>query len=507
MVQAKTYLNLESKLKPGPHAVGFKLVHEYDFGRSYAKKYDEQGKKLNKPNPRPMQIAIWYPAEATSELMPFKEYIYADATKDNFRELKKSDLRQIENRFVHQRLFGGLGVADTLYLKSLLKIKTTAFKNAEGKKGKFPLILFINREYRGISINTILMEYLASHGYIVATTPSKDFTKSYQTAMSGAELIQSNLEDIQFVKSYMQSYDSIDKNKTAVIGYFVGSISSTLLAQLDQNISAVVNIQSLLNTDFFGQKNLKEFTYFNPQEIQTPILDFWHAINPNRIDTPKFYQSIKYADAYNYRVTDSFAPLAFSSYFNVAWLKSSPSKTKKDKAYFDKIYSTINRYTLSFLNAYLKNDNAASMMMKTNPTNNAFAIENREALPAAPNENQFLKLVQSNGAEKAIDIYNEHARKNPDLKVFSNSGTLNRLGYNLINQKKLDDAIKIFHLNVQLFPNDANIQDSLAEGYKVKGDKKRAIKEYKKVFAKNPSQRTKDNSVMMLKELGIDYKE
>jgi hypothetical protein len=502
----KTYLNLKSNLKSGPYSVGFKLVHEYDFGRTYAIKYDHNGKRFAEANPRPMQIAIWYPASASEKLMKYKEYIHADATKDNFRTLSKDDLKQIEKDFIHQRLFRGLGVADTLYMKNLLEIPTTAVKDAPHKEGSFPLILFINREYRGISINTVLMEYLASHGYIVVTTPSKDRTKSFQTSMTGVELIQSNIEDIQFVKRYMQDFEYLNTNKIGILSYFVGSVASALLAQTDQSIDAVVNIQSILNTDFFGQTNLDKFTYFNGQEIQTPILDLWQAIDPKKIDEAKFYNSIKYADAHNYRVTDSFEALAFSSYFNVAWVKSTDIKTDKDKAFFDEIYSTINTYTLAFFNAYLKDDSSERLRVLEKPANSAFTIEKRSALEPAPTEAQFVKFIQENGANEAITLFERHKKANPDLKILTSSSILNNLGYNLLNQNKVDDAIELFLLNVRLFPNDANIQDSLGEGYKAKGDKTRAIIEYKKVFNKNPSQATKDNTIKMLKELGVDYK-
>ena len=42
---------------------------------------------------------------------------------------------------------------------------------------------------------------------------------------------------------------------------------------------------------------------------------------------------------------------------------------------------------------------------------------------------------------------------------------VNNLGYQLLADKKFDDAIAAFQRNVQLYPGSANVYDSLADGY------------------------------------------
>jgi tetratricopeptide (TPR) repeat protein len=65
-------------------------------------------------------------------------------------------------------------------------------------------------------------------------------------------------------------------------------------------------------------------------------------------------------------------------------------------------------------------------------------------------------------------------------------GALNTQGYNLIQLKKLDDAIRVFTLNTQLFPNAWNTWDSLADAYMKKGEKQIAIGFFKKSLELNP---------------------
>jgi tetratricopeptide (TPR) repeat protein len=75
---------------------------------------------------------------------------------------------------------------------------------------------------------------------------------------------------------------------------------------------------------------------------------------------------------------------------------------------------------------------------------------------------------------------------------------MNSLGYRLLGQEKFDEAIRIFTLNVERFPNSGNVYDSLAEAYMNKGDKEAAIKNYEKSLELDPKN---SGAVEMLKKL------
>lgn len=63
---------------------------------------------------------------------------------------------------------------------------------------------------------------------------------------------------------------------------------------------------------------------------------------------------------------------------------------------------------------------------------------------------------------------------------------INLYGYQLLGQKKIDEAIAAFQKNVKDYPKSWNTYDSLAEGYATKGDKKLAIDYYGKALAMAP---------------------
>jgi hypothetical protein len=60
---------------------------------------------------------------------------------------------------------------------------------------------------------------------------------------------------------------------------------------------------------------------------------------------------------------------------------------------------------------------------------------------------------------------------------------VNALGYQQLAEKNLDMAEYLFKLNIENYPSSANTFDSLGDLYDAKGDKEKAILNYKKAMA------------------------
>ena len=106
---------------------------------------------------------------------------------------------------------------------------------------------------------------------------------------------------------------------------------------------------------------------------------------------------------------------------------------------------------------------------------------------------QFAKAVREKGPPPAIAEFRP-ALMRGDIPEQS----INALGYQLLNQKMLPQAIQIFLLNVGLFPQSSNAYDSLAEAYMDNGDKELAIQNYQKSLDLDPKNK---NAVEMLKKI------
>jgi tetratricopeptide (TPR) repeat protein len=107
------------------------------------------------------------------------------------------------------------------------------------------------------------------------------------------------------------------------------------------------------------------------------------------------------------------------------------------------------------------------------------------------------EIIGREGIGTAIAKYRELKAQQADVYDFSES-ELNELGYALLRQKKIDEAIDIFRLNVDSFPQSANGYDSLAEAFMIRGDRDAAIVNYKKSLELDPRN---SNAVENLKKL------
>ena len=105
--------------------------------------------------------------------------------------------------------------------------------------------------------------------------------------------------------------------------------------------------------------------------------------------------------------------------------------------------------------------------------------------------------ISSGGIDAAVKQYHELKSTQPDAYDFDEA-EVNSLGYQLLGNKNFKDAIRVFQLNVEAYPQSGNAYDSLAEAYMDNGDKGLAIANYQKSLQLDPSN---SNAVEMLKKL------
>jgi CubicO group peptidase (beta-lactamase class C family) len=107
--------------------------------------------------------------------------------------------------------------------------------------------------------------------------------------------------------------------------------------------------------------------------------------------------------------------------------------------------------------------------------------------------------IARSGAADAVTLYRRlEAERAGDYDFREDQ--LNTLGYALLGEKRVDDAISMFRLNVEAFPSAFNPYDSLGEALLVRGDTAAAIANYRKSVELNPSN---DNGKQVLRRLGI----
>lgn len=102
------------------------------------------------------------------------------------------------------------------------------------------------------------------------------------------------------------------------------------------------------------------------------------------------------------------------------------------------------------------------------------------------------------GIPAAIRHYHELRKSHADEYSFTEQ-ELNMLGYQMLGEGHVKEAIAMFELNTQTHSESGNTFDSLGEAYLADGKTKLAIKSYKKALALDS---TNDNAQAQLKKMG-----
>jgi tetratricopeptide (TPR) repeat protein len=104
-------------------------------------------------------------------------------------------------------------------------------------------------------------------------------------------------------------------------------------------------------------------------------------------------------------------------------------------------------------------------------------------------------------ADRSINVVEDHYSKLSEkygYKVEIPENVLNTLGYRAIGREKFELAIEFFLHNVNLYPESANVYDSLGEGYEAAGKLDLARKNYQIAVKKGTE--SADNNLAIYKE-------
>jgi tetratricopeptide (TPR) repeat protein len=100
------------------------------------------------------------------------------------------------------------------------------------------------------------------------------------------------------------------------------------------------------------------------------------------------------------------------------------------------------------------------------------------------------EVLDEQGADSAVARYHAlrdrfYGRDTYNFGEFS----LNGLGYQLLRSGRTEDAVAIFRLNAEMYPESANVHDSLGDGLKAAGMPQAALRAYMAAFELDPAMR------------------
>lgn len=116
--------------------------------------------------------------------------------------------------------------------------------------------------------------------------------------------------------------------------------------------------------------------------------------------------------------------------------------------------------------------------------------------PKKSSADELSRLIKEKGIDAALAEFSKF--KDNKEEYVTREREINALGYVLLQEGKISESVKVFKLNVELYPDSWNVYDSYGEALAEAGDKENAILNYKKSIELNPES---EGGKEMLKKL------
>lgn len=235
---------LWGNLPPGKHAVGFRVLWLTRPGDSW------DGVAPG----RPIRVFVWYPARNARNATPmrFGDYLACAPSGPPFQALydylHARELRTASRQFQPE---------DPAKLARLREAAAAAVRDAP-PRGRSTLVLHslgLN-DYQAES--TVLSEFLASHGYVVANIPQTGRSASEPALRFRAEDLRLQAGDLEFTAAELRKLPFVRADGDfGVVGHSAGAVAGLILNQRNPKAAMLVSLDgSVDNKD--GIAVLKE---------------------------------------------------------------------------------------------------------------------------------------------------------------------------------------------------------------------------------------------------------
>jgi pimeloyl-ACP methyl ester carboxylesterase len=341
--------------------------------------------------------------------------------------------------------------------------------------------------------HAVLGEYLASHGFVVATCPLVG-TRSPLVRLDAVDL-ETQVRDMEFVMARIRREPLVSPERLGVFGFDMGGMAAVILAMRNPDVDAFVSVDSGI---LFGHTSAIPsgipFTspHFDPTHLRSPWL---HATQREFASAPpgeegsSLFDDAVHADRYLLLV-DGMRHADFTSYALVQGREPIQGYWPPEQGGEKQSYEAVLRYVSSFLLAYLAGDDEGRAFLAGVPERTSpgvrLTVEHREPTPAGPVHADFLNALLAGEVERATEIAAAIHASHPDSPHLE-TAILARLGFHLLSSWEMsDEGVAVLRLNTELHSGSVQAWERLGDGYLWIDDLERAEPCYKKVLELEP---------------------
>ncbi len=462
---------LWGELPSGPYRVGFRTIFRFDASRTWRQTRDYMGKFSPDRDGRPIQLNVWYPAstEPPGRQMTVGAYIDQAAPSAAFAPL---------NSIMRQRtLENWEGSVPPAQLPVLRATPVNAWAGTREAAGRFPVVLYFGGLNADVNSNTVLAEFLASHGYVVTSISLIGPTEQQPSQSRAPSDLDASVRDMEFALGLLRVETHADLTRLSVMGHSLGGVEAAIFAMRNGNVSAVVGLDGTYG--FKGSTRVLTGSYgYGPWNMRADFLDLRRAQGQQEADLDlSAVRSFHHADLTLVTMTgmhhSDFTSFAMEAqrfgvsispkYANTGWNRDTAQRGYEQAA----------RIVLEFLNERMINGNRVGdslQEMIRGIDGGTFA--HLSAGPSAPSPREAVSLARDRGFEALRTLLVSACGEPPAIGCID-ANMFNSKGYELLGQRA-NDALVLFKIAVWSNPMSANAQDSLADGYAAAGDSKGA---------------------------------
>lgn len=181
---------------------------------------------------KPYYIGIWFPIPKTAANLPmsYKDYFYFD-DRQNLTSLRDSLIQMNRTSLVNYGLKHRMNSwedreFESIYqqmFKDILNTKVNATETNSPVSGNFPLIVYHHGMGGTFEENSVLFEYLASHGYVIVSS-------NYHWPDQGVSIAEIQ-NDLKFVLNFASNLPFINQDQVYFLGHSWGAQVGLILNQ------------------------------------------------------------------------------------------------------------------------------------------------------------------------------------------------------------------------------------------------------------------------------------
>ena len=457
-------------LEPGSYKVGFTVLRLKDPSRSFGSS-----------SSRPIQVSLWYPvAQKTSTAkprMPFSDYVALYMTPvSSDRVLTSRDRTAAFDRY-RKEWFLKEKQSD---VARLLHTPTFCLRDAPPAEGHFPLVIYAPG-YGAIPLtHTSTAEYLASHGYVVAMSPSQGESALGMTFDTAGQ--EEQVRDIEFTLGALRARPAIDSSRVALIGFSMGGGAVVIAGMRIPHVVAVISLDGSVAFDHTVDF-LRQASGYSPARFRSPLLVL-KAADDSEEDL-SIVESLVASDRELIRLKDVEHHDFIASPVISSIVKGQITPSGK------RAYPFVTRIVLQFLDEHTSASNTPLHL-------HAKEAEKSSAEPGEPTSDILLpkldvpdpqqlihEAMESGDIDPLLNAQRDLSRQVNGIPLLT-AGEMNMIGLKLLDQERNDKAIRIYELFVDLYPGNFFGLNVLGDLYRERNDAEKAKECYRRSLAIRP---------------------